>query len=69
MRSARRRSMRARSFAGRCFQSGSARSAANSARRVSAAPMRGTSAIVSPVAGFVTGNVSPEAASTQRPST
>ena len=49
--------------------SGSALSAAASARRVSAAPMRGTSAIVSPVAGLVTGNVAPESASTHFPST
>ena len=61
--------MRARSFAGRRFHAGSARSAAASARRVSAAPMRGTSAIVSPVAGLITGNVSPESASTHLPST
>ena len=48
---------------------GSARSAASIARRVSAAPRRGTSAIVSPVAGSTTGNVSPESPSTQLPST
>ena len=46
---------------------GSAASAASSARRVSAAPMRGTRASSSPVAGFVTANVSPESASTHSP--
>ena len=60
--------MRARSFADRCFHSGKARSAAAIARRVSAAPIRGTSAITSPVAGFVTGKVSPDSASTHFPS-
>ena len=61
--------MRARSFAGVAFQPGRARCAASIARRVSAAPIRGTSATVSPVAGLTTANVAPESASTQRPST
>jgi len=39
------------------------------ARRVSAAPIRGTSATTSPVAGFVTANVAPESASTYSPPT
>ena len=43
--------------------------AASIARRVSAAPIRGTSAIVAPVAGSTTGKVAPESASTQAPST
>ena len=66
---ARRVRIRALSFAVRAFQAGSARSAASIARRVSDAPRRGTSTIVSPVAGFTTGNVSPLSASTQQPST
>ena len=53
----------------RARHSGSARCAASIARRVSAAPSRGTRAIVSPVAGLSTGNVSPESASIQAPST
>ena len=48
--------------------SGYARPAAAIARRVSAAPMRGTSATTSPEAGLVTGNVSPESESAHRPS-
>ena len=47
---------------------GNARPAASIARRVSAAPMRGTSAITSPEAGLVTGNVWPESESTHLPS-
>ena len=39
----------------------------STARRVSAAPSLGTSAMVSPVAGFRTGKVAPESASTQEP--
>jgi hypothetical protein len=59
----------ARSRASIPRQDGSARCAAAIARRVSAAPIRGTSAIVRPVAGSATANVEPESASTQAPST
>ncbi len=60
--------MLARLFAVRDRHSGYARPAASSARRVSAAPSRGTSAITSPVAGLTTGNVWPESESTHLPS-
>ena len=43
--------------------------AASTARSTSSAPQRGTSAIVSPVAGLITSIVSPEAASTHSPPT
>jgi hypothetical protein len=55
-------------LAGRARQSGSTRSAASIARRVSAGPMFGICASPSPVAGFVTEMVSPESASTHAPS-
>jgi hypothetical protein len=58
----------ARSLASMERQPGSARWAASMARRVSAAPIRGTSAMTAPVAGFVTTNVSRESPSTQAPS-
>ncbi len=67
-RSYQRRSTCARSFAVFARQAGWAASAASIARRVSAAPQRGSSASSSPVAGFSTSNVSPESASTQSPS-
>ena len=60
--------IRARSFATIPRHPGSAAWAASMARRVSLVPMRGTSAMVSPVAGLTTANVSPESASTQAPS-
>jgi hypothetical protein len=49
-------------------QAGKARLAASIARRVSAAPMAGTSPIASPVAGFFTTMVLPLSASTHLPS-
>ena len=49
--------------------SGAAFFAASTARSTSSAPQRGTSAIVSPVAGAITPIVSPEAASTSSPPT
>ena len=61
--------IRARSFAVVAFQPGSARAAASIARRVSAAPNRGTSAIVSPVAGFDTGKTAESSLSVHVPST
>jgi hypothetical protein len=64
-----RRMIRARSAADRLRQPGSARAAASSARRVSAAPTRATRASSSAVAGFVTANVSRESESTQPSST
>jgi hypothetical protein len=60
IRSAQRRRIRARSFASSERHFGSAFSASAIARRVSATPIRGTSAIVSPVAGSSTAKVSPE---------
>ena len=58
----------ARSLASIPRQPGRARCAASMARRVSAAPMRGTSATTSPEAGLSTAKVAPESASTQAPS-
>jgi hypothetical protein len=58
----------ARSLASIPRQPGSARCAASIARRVSAAPMRGTSATTSPEAGLTTAKVAPESASTHAPS-
>src|SRR5215472_5846910 len=56
-----------RSFGVFSSQSGSAASAASTARSTSSAPQRGTSAIVSPVAGAITSIVSPEDASASSP--
>src|SRR5581483_4814872 len=56
-----------RSFGVASSHAGSALAAASTARSTSSAPHRGTSAIVSPVAGLITSIVSPEAASTHSP--
>src|SRR5215471_4653218 len=56
-----------RSFGVFSSQSGNAVWAASTARSTSSAPQRGTSAIVSPVAGAITSIVSPEAASANSP--
>ncbi|CAI8356293.1 MAG: Uncharacterised protein [Chloroflexota bacterium] len=58
----------ARSLAVFDRQPGKAFSAASMARRVSAVPHLAVSAITSPVAGFVTGVLSPESASIHSPS-
>src|SRR5215475_2332057 len=56
-----------RSFGVFSSHSGAAACAASTARSTSSAPQRGTSAIVSPVAGAITSIVSPEAASAGSP--
>src|SRR4051812_17309826 len=56
-----------RSFGVFSSHSGAAACAASTARSTSSAPQRGTSAIVSPVAGAITSIVSPEAASANSP--
>src|SRR5579875_3753331 len=56
-----------RSFGVLSSHSGSAFRAASTARSTSSAEQRGTSAIVSPVAGAITSIVSPETASTSSP--
>ena len=56
-----------RSFGVFASHSGAAACAASTARSTSSAPQRGTSAIVSPVAGAITSIVSPEAASANSP--
>src|SRR3954447_8966741 len=56
-----------RSFGVFSSHSGAAACAASTARSTSSAPQRGTSAIVSPVAGAITSIVSPEAASAKSP--
>ena len=58
-----------RSFGVFSSQSGSAVRAAATARWTSSSPPRGTSAIVSPVAGLSTSIVSPPTASTHSPPT
>src|ERR1700749_3013616 len=56
-----------RSFGVFSSHSGAVAWAASTARATSSAPQRGTSAIVSPVAGAITSIVSPEAASASSP--
>src|SRR6266496_332565 len=56
-----------RSFGVLSSHSGSTPFAASTARSTSSAPHRGTSAIVSPVAGLITSIVSPDALSTHSP--
>ena len=56
-----------RSFGVFSSHSGAAACAASTARSTSSAPQRGTSAIVSPVAGAITSIVSPDAASASSP--
>ena len=68
MRSEKARRNAARSRAGRARHAGSAAAAASIARRVSEAPMRGTCASTSPLAGSWTGNVAPESALVHAPS-
>ena len=69
MRSLQRRRIAARSFAVRARHSGQAVRAASIARAVSGAPIMGTRPILSPVAGLVTGIVSPESAAAHAPPT
>jgi hypothetical protein len=61
------RSTAARSFAVLFRQAGQAASAASMARRVSAAPMSGTRARRSPLAGLATSKAAPLSASHQAP--